>query len=919
MRPVKLTMSAFGPYAGTVELDLSQLGTGGLYLITGDTGAGKTTIFDAITFALYGEASGDNREPSMLRSKYARPDAETWVELVFSYGGKQYTIKRNPSYERPKQRGAGTTTQTAGAELTFPDGRVLTKTAEVDRAIREIVGVDRNQFSQISMIAQGDFLKLLLADTRDRQAIFREIFKTHHYDTLRERLGEEARALKRRCEEAQNSVKQYIGGIRCEEDDLLAPEVDKSKAGQLPITDTMELIGQLIAQDEAAEAACDARRKEVEEQLAQVNAALGKAEEYAKARTALDTARTEQKKRLDALLEAQKSLDAERARQPERDKLDRDLAMLELELPRYDDLETKRVELTETKKRMTSALREREETTRHRDESSRQLTALRDERKQLEDTGERLARLEQEQERAEKRLADLTDLSDGLAKLAGLRLKFKHAQDAYREAMERADRDKADYDRIDRAFLDTQAGILAEELEEGKPCPVCGSTCHPSPAPRPPQAPTQAQRDEAKHKWEAAQRLANAASETAGNRGAEAAAQEAATQKLIRQLLDGCVPEESEARTRQELSAVKSRIVEFKGQIEAETKRIRRKEELDRHIPEKEQQLNALDTFLQEFDRVIAAEEAEQAALELRLTELATGLSFERKGDAFERKKALQGQKSDLAKALAEAETAYTDQQTTLAALEGQIGQLELQLAQAPELDTEQERARRDALLKEKTALDHRLRELHTRFSANRETLANIQQASTDLSALEARWAWVSPLSDTANGTIRGKDKVMLETYVQTAYFDRVLQRANTRLMVMSGGQYELKRSTGDKKSQSGLDLDVIDHYNGTQRSVRTLSGGESFKASLSLALGLSDVIQSSAGGIQLDAMFVDEGFGSLDEDSLEQALRALSGLSDGNRLVGIISHVAELKEKIDRQIVVTKDRSGGSRAVIVV
>ena len=242
MRPQKLTLSAFGPYAGRTVIDLEQLGEQGLYLITGDTGAGKTTIFDAITYALYGEPSGQNRDPSMFRSKYAQPDTPTQVELVFSYGGKTYTVRRNPEYERPAKRGGGTTTQKADAELTLPDGRVITKPREVNREIVEIIGLDRSQFAQIAMIAQGDFLNLLLADTKSRQEIFREIFKTRYYMVFQERMKGEAGKLQRDCEAARASVQQYIGGVVCQEDDLRKPVLEKAQAGELPFADTVELI-----------------------------------------------------------------------------------------------------------------------------------------------------------------------------------------------------------------------------------------------------------------------------------------------------------------------------------------------------------------------------------------------------------------------------------------------------------------------------------------------------------------------------------------------------------------------------------------------------------------------------------------------------------------------------------------------------
>ena len=249
MRPLKLKISAFGPYAGVTELNLEKLGENGIYLITGDTGAGKTTIFDAITFALFGEPSGDNRESSMLRSKYAEPDIPTEVELVFSNNGKEYTVKRNPEYERPAKKGDGMTAQKADACLTYPNGRVVTKPKDVSVAIREIVGIDRNQFSQIAMIAQGDFLKLLLAETKDRQKIFREIFKTGYYQILQDKLKSESGALSRKYDEAKLSVQQYINGILCDEDDVLSLEVEKAQAGNMMTADVIELIKILIKND----------------------------------------------------------------------------------------------------------------------------------------------------------------------------------------------------------------------------------------------------------------------------------------------------------------------------------------------------------------------------------------------------------------------------------------------------------------------------------------------------------------------------------------------------------------------------------------------------------------------------------------------------------------------------------------------
>jgi exonuclease SbcC len=253
MRPLSLKISAFVPYSGITEFDFEKLGKGGLYLITGDTGAGKTTIFDAITYALYGEPSGKNREVSMLRSKYADPATPTEVELTFSYRDKKYTVKRNPEYERESKRGGGLTKQLANAEITYPDGKIITKIKDVDSAIKEIIGIDRNQFCQIAMIAQGDFLKLLLAPTKERMEIFRHIFKTELFQNLQDRLKKESGKLADQCDDLNKSINQYIAGIACDEDNNDFSEVQKAKKGDLTTEDTILLLERIISDDKSAE------------------------------------------------------------------------------------------------------------------------------------------------------------------------------------------------------------------------------------------------------------------------------------------------------------------------------------------------------------------------------------------------------------------------------------------------------------------------------------------------------------------------------------------------------------------------------------------------------------------------------------------------------------------------------------------
>ena len=291
MRPCKLVISAFGPYAGRTELDMERLGASGIYLITGDTGAGKTTIFDALTFALYGEASGANREPAMLRSKYAAPDTPTFVELTFTYGDRRYTVRRNPEYERPAKRGGGVVLQKADAELALPDGRLITRVREVNAAVREILGVDRNQFSQIAMIAQGDFLKLLLADTKERQAIFRELFQTGRYQILQEKLKEETGKLRDACARENDGVQQYIRDLSCEQEDPLAPLLEQARAGRLPMPEVEELADRLIRQDQRLQREAAERLAETEERLEEISRELGKAEAREKAEEELEQAK----------------------------------------------------------------------------------------------------------------------------------------------------------------------------------------------------------------------------------------------------------------------------------------------------------------------------------------------------------------------------------------------------------------------------------------------------------------------------------------------------------------------------------------------------------------------------------------------------------------------------------------------------
>ena len=918
MRPLKLKISAFGPYAGTVELDFETLGQSGLYLITGDTGAGKTTIFDAIAFALFGEASGGNREPAMLRSKYADPKTPTEVTLTFAYGGQIYTVTRNPEYSRPKERGEGFTTRKADGCFTYPDGRVVTKLKDVNTAVREVIGLNREQFSQVAMIAQGDFLKLLLADTKERQKIFRDIFHTGLYVTLQEKLRDQANNLKYRWEDANLSIRQYIEGITCHEDSPLAPELDRAKAGQLPMGDVFSLLEKLTGEDAGTAEKLQAALTETEKQREAAITRLTQAKGYAKTKAELTLSEGMESDSRGNLERMRLALEEEQARESDREQLRKAITELELQMPDYDMLEQLRSRCAATEKELSGVNASIAGLCRETELLSRELEGNKQARLSLEDVAAR-------QENCRSRIRELTEKSGRLTSLISdledvslQRKKLEEAQGAYLQKQDNAARLQQTYEQLNRAFLDEQAGILAASLEAGKPCPVCGSLNHPSPAGVSAEAPTESAVKQAEAKARKARQEAENASRLAGEQMGKVTAAEAAARENLRVLL-GDVPME-QGRTAAEAASAELtlQLAETRSRMAALDKDAARKKVLDTKIPKQESELAAKTEQLSGQKARQAGLTADRENQAKRMEELRSGLNFDSRSRAEAERKNLTAQLDRMQRQLKAAEEKFAACRQELAGLTAKNEELRRQLQDMPHVDGPKAEAEKLALDARKEELLRDQRTVHARLTANETIHRKLSGKSRELTELEARWTWMKALSNTANGQIPGKEKIMLETYIQTTFFDRIVARANVRLMKMTGGQYDLKRrkSADSMRVQTGLELDVIDHYNGTERSVKTLSGGESFKASLALALGLSDEVQMST-GIRLDTLFVDEGFGSLDPESLDQAYRALADLTEGNRLVGIISHVAELKEKIDKQIVVTKARAGGSSARI--
>lgn len=954
MRPCKLTMSAFGPYAGVTVLELERLGSRGLYLIAGDTGAGKTTIFDAVTYALYGAASGENREPDMLRSLYADPQTPTYVEMEFFCRGKRYRVRRCPEYLRPKGRGEGMTKQRAEAELYYPDGRPpVTKVKEVTRAVEELLGLDKRQFTQVAMIAQGDFLKLLLAKTEDRSRIFREIFHTRLYQVLQERLKDESSKLRAEYEEAGRSFRQYAGGIRCGAESLYrkALEAQREKGEWIPAAELLELLSRILEEDGEQDSIAARRLGEQERQLEEINQKLGRAEAARKAQERLAQEEAALNEWEPRYAEALEQWEAEQKKQPQRDALALQIQTATQRLGEYDEVEALRRKQREQNRRGAKIAGELERLEKEIGEIGQKMAEKKEllaEWEDLETDRQELLRQRQDLTHEKQQLENLNKLRESCL---AMERELETVRRQYLKQADKTETSRRAYEKKERAFLDEQAGVLATTLKAGERCPVCGSLDHPQPAKMPEEAPTREELKKAKERLAADEERTAELSRQAGERNGTYGALRAQFREQMEgmpQTGDSARPEEAadaekaeglpggedsagkpngevdDARLGEILEACteknKEALTETEKRLRFLTQQIAQKQETEKELPKLEKEQRTRQEKQEELRREQAALQAQAGLLDEQIRKGAAALEYESRKIAEEKIQQMAAAKKAMEQNLKEIQATYEAGKKAVERGRASVKVLKEQLAGEPEEDTDALSARRAELQESRARLNAAHTEISARIAANRQARTELERQQAQIGELEQRWAWVRALSNTANGNLPGKDKIMLETYIQMACFDRTLMRANIRLMTMTGGQYELARrvEAANQRSQSGLELDVIDHYNGSRRSVQTLSGGEAFKASLSLALGLSDEIQASAGGIQLDTMFVDEGFGSLDEESLNQALRALDDLSEGNRLVGIISHVAELKERIDRQIVVTKDRQGGSRAKII-
>ena len=927
MKPLKLTMSAFGSYAGKNVIDFTGQQQG-IFLITGDTGAGKTTIFDAITYALYNQTSGGERNGNMMRSQYAQPETETYVELEFLYRGQTYRVRRNPDYKITKTLKNGKIREQKvphSVELTLPDGTVFPeKKNATDAKIIEILGLTADQFSQIVMIAQGDFLKLLYTKSDERKMIFSKLFRTDIYWKIQENLRRKSMEMDERIQENDRAFEQEKSRI------IPLPESE-----ELPLDELVERLRERL-KDALKEQ--NLRRANVEE----LNKKITKYEEINKLFVSLEKIRQTGKE-----LEARQAESKERRQQIENArKADKVLVAEQQNLRQQQEVEqsaqaiAKMTETLANDQEMFESLKTQQQEAEAK--QKREAADLQKKMLALEQSFpsyEALQNARSEEQQAKKVWEDLGKTSEesfhkkeaGIAALKEQQKRQEQVVEQTKKNWEQSSLSASEsakhYEHMYEAFLKEQAGILAENLSAGCPCPVCGSTVHPDPAKLSDHAVTELEVEQAKKTRAAAEEkrdLAHAAFET------EKTEKQKLAQAVEKEEADFVLAQTIAKQQRKEAEQNYVSLQKIAEQIReklvypslAEAKKqyaVMQKalEVAEQEIAKKRQKVSELAEAMNTLKgQKLAEEENQKTAKKLAVkTEKEYVKLLEKSGFASEETYHLailpERSRSKLEREEKEYESQCLRQQSEQKLLEKQVSGKTY--TDTTELN-EQLKAEKQALKEaEKTYM-----ELHTAYENDRAVLQNCAVYLEKGKKLESEDQVIKSLSKTANGRLSGSAKIDFETYIQRQYFKQIIHEANKRLLTMSNHQFILKlkeeANTG-RKTNEGLDLSVYSLVTDSERDVKTLSGGESFLAALAMALGLSDIVERSAGAIHPDMMFIDEGFGSLDAQSRQQAIEVLAELAGDSRMVGIISHVTELKEQIDRKLVVSRTDKG-SRAV---
>lgn len=932
MKPVKLVMSAFGSYAGEEVVDFQNRNQG-VFLITGDTGAGKTTIFDAITYALYDQTSGGVREGDMMRSQYAEPETPTFVEFTFSCGKEEYRVRRNPNYRRQSRRknkeGAySMTKESASVVLWLPDGQEFPgKIREINEKIVEILGLGASQFTQTAMIAQGEFLRLLHASSKERKEIFARIFDTEIYAAFQMKLRERSKSLYGQLEDNRKLCDHEIQGVQYPADSAAGNSWEESR-GLLETRPWQMLasLDELIQELEEGEGKIRAReevvRKELEEtawklrQAGEINRLFQRMEEseheIARGRKKLQQQKEQEQKETSRLQEHTRRYES---RMPE---LSEQIARWRSFLPKYD--------LLREKQQGAAQARSRQKQT---EDSCRQV------QKKLETIIYSMEQAMEQQKILEKAAADLPVLEERkkalenrqslLDEMIQTKKRLNHQEKKREEQREKTEKSllifqekSREYEEKNQRFIQEQVGIIAQSLQEGEACPVCGSKSHPKKAELSEKAVTQQQAEQAKKEREQADREMNLCRE-AFQKMKETCEKEKSLLERDGKRLFGedfspemILPALSDCRKEREQTDI--RLKEAKEQ-EKQLQQLR--ETLQKSQQEKERLEQQRETFTQkQYEAKLAFETANQTVQSL-LEELPFSLEEELKRyleTAEQEKAGLEREKSQSEKSLQKLRQELARNQGILTEQQKNQELLRQQLTGKEPVDSAPVLEREQQLKKLAGKLEQEKLQLASLKSRNCQARKQLGKLEEQRKSLTEQYELVSNLDKTANGNLAQHIRMDFQTYVQRRYFRSVIGEANRRLVKMNGSQFILRCRELEhlgRQGEAGLDLDVYDLVTDRVRDVKTLSGGESFLAALSMALGMADVIRSTAGRVHLDTMFIDEGFGSLDEEARGKAIGILNELAGGTRLVGIISHVTELKEQMDRKLVISKSEKG--------
>jgi exonuclease SbcC len=1021
MKPIRLVMQAFGPYAGEHSLDFRQLGDRSLFLIHGPTGSGKTTILDAMCFALYGDTSGAERDGKKMRSDNADPSLLTEVTFDFSLGGETYRVSRRPDQERPKKRGGGTTTERAQATLwrrtgltdDAEEGDVLAaKWEKVTEEIERVFGFRSDQFRQVVILPQGQFRQLLTANSQDREKIFESLFQTVIYRRIEDALKQAAKEVENQIKDArsrhqvilQQAEATTVEELESRRDEWNARLSDienqldilrqSDNSAQQQLTEARQIVEKIQAQ-EKAQAALEALEKQQDEFAAKENTlararraatltevetmlkrclkdATDAAEKLTKAQEALK--RAERVK-----VEAEQVLARENEREPDREEANRQLGRLHELTTKVEELKQTQQELEAAQRAVAARTQARAAATADLEKCQGSLIEQENARGEAEKLAVQVDALERAAQEARRALEQRQRLEQARKDLSAAASTHQQRQADLRNQEQTFSNEREAWQAMEAVWYEGQAAILAARLVSGLPCPVCGATEHPAPAQSDQPLPTETAVKNQRQKVQTLQADLDALR-----------AQESDQRHLLTQLQSQVesLEESLEKLKDQPLSTLEAHVrqsSEALAQAEAAKQKAPALEAELRRLREQETALkNQLDAAEQNLREAMLQHERAQTVMREREAGLPEDV---RDAPALERaKKQLSGKIQSLKQALENAQRQANQANQSLAAsqaaleaaqetarvaqdrLDAQrqafeeslqqagfesdaafqaakrsteaINQLEAKIRRfagdwrvasdrlerarkeaenlmAPDIDALEQaasaaRKKLEESLQQQAALVEQHRQLDKR-------LDELREGKTRLAALETRYDVVGTISEAANG--RNKYGITFQRFVLSALLDDVLLVASKRLQMMSRGRFHLQRTRerADQRTAGGLDLETFDTYTGTARPVSNLSGGESFLASLSLALGLADVVQNYAGGIRLDTIFIDEGFGSLDPEALDLALRTLVDLQQGGRLVGIISHVPELKERIDARLQVDTDKNGRSVARFVI